>query len=97
MEKVTEQDKIQVKNNLIKNSIPTIISFILSEVFAIIDTMLIGTIKDETTYAASLSAINISSRVLLFISALSRGMNVSSSTILSRYLANNDKKKSNQH
>lgn len=93
MRNITQQDKIQVKKNLIKNSIPTIIIYLLTDLFAIIDTMLIGNIKDETTYVASLSAINISARVLLFISALSRGMNVSSSTIFSRYLAKNDKEK----
>lgn len=83
----------EVKNNIIKNSIPTIISFILQDVFTMIDTMLIGTISDETVYTASLSAINVTARVMLFVSALSRGINVASSTILSRYIANNNKEK----
>lgn len=85
--------KEQVKSNLIKTSIPTILSFILANIFSIVDTMLIGTIKDEKTYTASLSAINITSRIMLFVSALSRGINVASSTIISRYLGNNDKEK----
>lgn len=55
--------------------------------------MLIGTISDEIIYTASLSAINVTARVMLFISALSRGMNVASSTIMSRYIANNNKEK----
>ena len=87
------KDRKKVRSNIIKNAIPTIIAFILSDVFSIVDTMLIGTIKDEKIYTASLSAINISSRIMLFISALSRGINVASSTILSRYVANNDKEK----
>lgn len=93
MEKIKARDRGVVKKNIIKNAIPTIIAFILSDVFSIIDTMLVGTIKDEVTYTASLSAINISSKIMLFISAISRGMNVASSTILSRYVANNDKEK----
>ena len=82
-----------IVTNLLNTSIPTIIAFLLSDVFTIVDTILIGAIKNESIYAASLSAINISARVLLFISAISRGINVSSSTILSRYLATNDKEK----
>lgn len=93
MEKLKNNEYKEIKNNIIKNSIPTIIAFILSDIFTMIDTMLIGSITDETIYTASLSAINITSRVMLFISALSRGMNVSSATILSRYIANNDKEK----
>lgn len=93
MEEISKTDYVDVKNNIIKNSIPTIIAFILSDIFSIIDTMLIGTIRDEKIYTASLSAINVTARVMLFISALSRGMNVASSTILSRYIANNDKEK----
>lgn len=83
----------KIKKNIIKNSIPTIIAFILSDIFTMIDTMLIGSISDETTYVASLSAINVTAKVMLFVSAISRGINVASSTILSRYIANNDKEK----
>ena len=93
MENISKNDYNKVKNNIIKNSIPTIIAFILSDVFSIIDTMLVGTISDEKIYTASLSAINITTRVMLFISALSRGLNVASATILSRYIANDDKEK----
>lgn len=93
MKKINKNDYSKVKNNIIKNSIPTIIAFMLSDIFSIIDTMLIGTISNEKTYTAALSAINITARVMLFISALSRGINVASSTILSRYIANNDKEK----
>lgn len=93
MEQIKNDEYKKVKSNIIKNSIPTIIAFILSDVFTMIDTMLIGSISDETVYTASLSAINVTARVMLFISALSRGMNVASSTILSRYIANNNKEK----
>lgn len=93
MEQIKNDEYKKIKKNIIKNSIPTIIAFILSDVFTIIDTMLIGSISDETIYTASLSAINVTTRVLLFISALSRGMNVASSTILSRYIANDNKEK----
>lgn len=93
MKEIKKDNYNEVKNNIIKNSIPTIIAFILSDIFSIIDTMLIGTISDEVIYTASLSAINVTARVMLFISALSRGMNVASSIILSRYIANNDKEK----
>lgn len=96
MEEIDNNEYKKIKNNLIKNSIPTIIAFILTDIFSIIDTMLIGTISDEKIYTASLSAINITARVMLFISALSRGMNVASSTIMSRYIANNDKEKMQQ-
>lgn len=93
MEQIKNDEYKKVKSNIIKNSIPTIIAFILSDVFTMIDTMLIGSISDEKIYTASLSAINVTARVMLFISALSRGMNVASSTILSRYIANNNKEK----
>ena len=93
MEKLNRNSNKKVKNNIIKNSIPTIISFVLIDIFQVIDTILIGTINDEKIYTGSLSAINITSRVMLFISAISRGMNVASSTILSRYIANDDKEK----
>lgn len=93
MEKLEKDNDKKIKSNLIKNSIPTIITFILSDVFTMIDTMLIGSINDETIYTASLSAINVTARVMLFISAIARGMNVASSTILSRYMANNNKEK----
>ncbi len=93
MEQIENDEYKKVKSNIIKNSIPTIIAFILSDVFTMIDTMLIGSISDEKIYTSSLSAINVTARVMLFISALSRGMNVASSTILSRYIANNNKEK----
>lgn len=93
MEQITKQDKLEVKNNIIKNSVPTIMSFIFADFFTIIDTVLLGTIKDESTYAASLSAINVTSRILAFISAFTRGMNVASSTILARYDASQNKEK----
>ena len=93
MKEIKHNEYKKVKSNIVKNSIPTIIAFILSDIFAMIDTMLIGSISDETIYTASLSAINVTARVLLFISAFSRGMNVASSTILSRYIANDNKEK----
>lgn len=85
--------EINVKSNIIRTTIPTILSFILSSIFSIVDTMLIGTIKDEKIYAASMSAINITSRIMLFISALSRGINVASSTMISRYISVENKEK----
>lgn len=33
MEEVNKKDYIKVKNNIVKNSIPTIIAFILSDIF----------------------------------------------------------------
>ncbi len=68
MEQTKNDEYKKVKSNIIKNSIPTIIAFILSDVFTMIDTMLIGSISDETVYTASLSAINVTARVMLFIS-----------------------------
>lgn len=93
MEKISSNEYKSVKSNIKKNTIPTIIAFILSDIFTMIDTMLIGSITDEKIYAASLSAINVTAMVMLFISALSRGMNVAASTILSRYIANDNKEK----
>lgn len=50
-----------------------------------IDTMLIGSINDETIYTASLSAINVTARVMLFISAIARGMLV---IVIAQYAQN---------
>lgn len=86
-------NKDTIKSDILKITVPSLMVAIFDQLFAVIDTMLIGTISDKTIYAASLSAINVSTRIMLFIQALTQGTNIAATTIYSRYMGKDDKEK----
>ena len=83
----------KIKSDVLKIAIPSLIVALFDQLFAVIDTMLIGTISDKTVYVASLATINVSTRIVLFIQALTQGTNIAATTIYSRYMGKNDKEK----
>lgn len=86
-------NKKAIKSDILKITIPSLMVALFDQLFAVIDTMLIGTISDKTIYTASLAAINVSTRIMLFIQALTQGTNIAATTIYSRYMSNDDKEK----